>query len=95
VLTATEKLQPLAKHTEKTELGDFKTDNVDHVELQGEFTDVLSSRFEVFWKTRNDGVTPASSFFSSSYLKRYEPTVLIDYLISLNNTSIAKGSRVL
>ena len=39
----------VTKQSETVEIGDFKTDNVEHIELQGEFSDILSSRFEVFW----------------------------------------------
>lgn len=72
-----------AKHREASEMvpGDFKTDNVAKLVLQGELDDILSSRFEVHWKPRKDGLVPSPCYFSTSYLKRFEPTILIDYLV--------------
>nr|AAB61683.1 Pdd1p [Tetrahymena thermophila]AAB61684.1 Pdd1p [Tetrahymena thermophila] len=67
--------------------GDFKTDNVDKIEIQGDFNDIMTSRFEVFWKIRQDNVTPASQVYSASYLRRYEPQVLIDFLLQHSNQS--------
>ncbi|KAL4459513.1 hypothetical protein ABPG74_018126 [Tetrahymena malaccensis] len=67
--------------------GDFKTDNVDKIELQGDFNDIMTSRFEVFWKIRQDNVTPASQVYSASYLRRYEPQVLIDFLLQHSSQS--------
>lgn len=66
-------------------IGEFLTDTVDKIELNGTFSDFFSSKFEVFWKTRQNGVTPASSIYTTPYLRRYEPAVLIDFLIEMNN----------
>ncbi|EGR27604.1 hypothetical protein IMG5_193570 [Ichthyophthirius multifiliis] len=63
--------------------GDFKTDNVEKIETEREFDarNLHSVRFEVFWKTRGDGITPKSSFFSYSYLKNFYPIALVDYFV--------------
>ncbi|KAL4504112.1 hypothetical protein ABPG72_020950 [Tetrahymena utriculariae] len=76
--------------------GDFKTDNVDKIELQGDFSDIMTSRFEVFWKIRQDNVTPASQVYSASYLRRYEPQILIDFLLQHSNQSqLRQGTQQL
>lgn len=69
--------------TSESPIGDFKTDNVGRMDLQGSLEEICSARFEVVWKQRADGIQPLPCFFSSAYLKRYEPGILIDFLLGV------------
>lgn len=63
--------------------GDFKTDNVDSVEILGEMRSVLNCRVEVRWMPRDDGCIAMPTIYSSSYLRKHEPEILIDYLMNV------------